>query len=35
MPEYNWPAQGKAALLGKRVDRTDGVEKASGTAKYA
>src|SRR5687768_727821 len=35
MAEYNWPAQGKAALLGKHVDRVDGVEKASGTAKYA
>ncbi len=35
MAEYNWPAQGKAALIGTRVDRTDGVEKAAGTAKYA
>lgn len=35
MAEYNWPAQGKAALLGKHVDRVDGVQKASGTAKYS
>jgi xanthine dehydrogenase YagR molybdenum-binding subunit len=35
MAEYNWPAQGKAALIGKHVDRIDGLEKASGAAKYA
>jgi xanthine dehydrogenase YagR molybdenum-binding subunit len=35
MAEYKWPAQGTAALIGKHVDRIDGLEKASGTAKYA
>lgn len=33
--EYKWPKFGTAALVGKEVDRTDGVEKATGAAKYA
>lgn len=35
MAEYVWPKQGTASLLGKEVDRIDGLEKAVGTAKYA
>jgi xanthine dehydrogenase YagR molybdenum-binding subunit len=35
MAQINWPEKGKAALLGTRQDRVDGLEKASGTAKYA
>ena len=35
MAEYNWPQQGSTAVLGKETDRIDGLEKATGTAKYA
>ncbi len=35
MAKLDWPQQGKAALLGKRHDRIDGVAKASGAARYA
>ena len=35
MADYVWPKQGTASLLGKEIDRIDGVEKATGTAKYA
>jgi xanthine dehydrogenase YagR molybdenum-binding subunit len=35
MAKIDWPAQGKAALLGTRQDRIDGLDKASGVAKYA
>jgi xanthine dehydrogenase YagR molybdenum-binding subunit len=35
MAEYSWPKQGTSALIGKEIDRVDGVEKATGTAKYA
>lgn len=35
MAEYFWPEQGTAALLGKEVDRIDGLAKAAGRAKYA
>ena len=31
---YNWPAADAASVLGKRVNRLDGVEKATGKAKY-
>ena len=31
---YSWPANHKARLIGKRVDRLDGMEKSQGTAKY-
>ena len=32
--KYSWPAKGKTTLLGKRVPRTDGMPKSTGTAKY-
>jgi xanthine dehydrogenase YagR molybdenum-binding subunit len=32
--KYNWPAADKRALIGKRISRVDGPEKASGRAKY-
>ncbi len=31
---YSWPSNHKARLIGKRVDRLDGMEKSQGTAKY-
>jgi xanthine dehydrogenase YagR molybdenum-binding subunit len=36
MPEtkYNWPASHNAKLIGKRVNRLDGMEKSTGTANY-
>ena len=34
MAAITWPKQGTAALIGTRQDRIDGVEKASGAAKY-
>jgi len=34
MPDYNWPPQGNRRLMGKRISRIDGGEKASGRAKY-
>lgn len=34
MAEYNWPAQGTTALIGKQIDRVDGPDKATGAAKY-
>ena len=33
--KYDWPAQDKRSLIGKRLDRLDGPEKASGRAKYS
>ena len=35
MPKYDWPEISKRTLLGKRISRLDGPEKASGRAKYA
>ncbi|MCA9263345.1 MAG: xanthine dehydrogenase family protein, partial [Planctomycetales bacterium] len=32
--KYSWPASHRAQLIGKRIDRLDGPEKSSGTAKY-
>jgi xanthine dehydrogenase YagR molybdenum-binding subunit len=32
--EYNWPARDKAAVIGTRHDRLDGLAKATGAAKY-
>ncbi|MFN0018337.1 MAG: xanthine dehydrogenase family protein molybdopterin-binding subunit [Pirellulaceae bacterium] len=32
--KYGWPAKDKASLLGKRMPRTDGMPKSTGTAKY-
>src|SRR5205814_8345960 len=34
MPDYSWPPQDKRRLMGKRISRIDGGEKASGRAKY-
>ncbi len=31
---YSWPENHKAQLIGKRVNRLDGFEKSTGTAKY-
>ena len=35
MAEYVWPKQGTASVLGKGIDRIDGVDKATGAGKYA
>lgn len=35
MAEYSWPKKGAATLLGTEVDRIDGLDKATGGAKYA
>jgi xanthine dehydrogenase YagR molybdenum-binding subunit len=35
MPDYSWPPQETRRLMGKRISRIDGREKASGRAKYA
>jgi len=35
VPDYKWPARDQAALIGKPVERIDGVAKSTGTAKYA
>ncbi len=32
--KYSWPENHKARLIGKRVDRLDGMAKSTGTAKY-
>ncbi|HVA01985.1 MAG TPA: xanthine dehydrogenase family protein molybdopterin-binding subunit [Terriglobia bacterium] len=32
--KYDWPQAGERELIGKRIDRIDGPEKASGRAKY-
>ena len=34
MPDYSWPPQEKRRLMGKRISRLDGGDKASGRAKY-
>lgn len=34
MPEYKWPAMSARKVMGKRHSRIDGIEKASGKAKY-
>jgi xanthine dehydrogenase YagR molybdenum-binding subunit len=34
MPEYKWPEMSKRRVMGKRISRLDGIEKASGRAKY-
>src|SRR5438046_2711928 len=34
MPEYSWPPQEQRRLMGKRISRIDGGDKASGRAKY-
>jgi xanthine dehydrogenase YagR molybdenum-binding subunit len=35
MPDYSWPPQETRRLLGKRISRIDGREKATGRAKYS
>ena len=35
MPEYRWPSREKSAVIGKSVDRLDGLAKATGAAKYS
>lgn len=35
MAEYSWPAHGTATVIGKRIPRIDGYEKATGKAKYS
>ncbi len=34
MAEYNWPDRKAATVIGSRVNRLDGLEKATGAAKY-
>lgn len=34
MAEYSWPSREKSQVIGKRVDRLDGMAKATGAAKY-
>ncbi len=34
MATYSWPTREKSAIIGKSYDRMDGVQKATGTAKY-
>ena len=34
MAEYYWPENHKSRLIGKRINRLDGMEKSNGTAKY-
>ncbi len=34
MISYNWPKHGEASVIGKEHDRIDGLEKATGAAKY-
>lgn len=34
MAEYTWPEAGKRTLIGRRISRVDGPDKASGRAKY-
>lgn len=34
MVAYNWPKFGKTSVIGKEHDRIDGLEKATGAAKY-
>lgn len=34
MPEYSWPPMEKRRVMGKRINRLDGIAKASGRAKY-
>ncbi len=34
MAEYSWPAREKSRVIGKRINRLDGLAKATGAAKY-
>lgn len=33
--QYDWPAENRRNLIGKRINRLDGMEKSSGRAKYS
>src|ERR1700704_821205 len=33
-PDYHWPPMDKRRVMGKRLNRLDGVAKSSGRAKY-
>ena len=35
MPDYRWPEKDKRNVIGKRIDRLDGMTKASGEAKFS
>ena len=35
MATYSWPTRDQAAVVGKPIDRIDGIAKATGTAKYS
>jgi xanthine dehydrogenase YagR molybdenum-binding subunit len=35
MPDYHWPPMDKRRVMGQRISRLDGIEKASGRAKYS
>src|SRR5262252_1604344 len=34
MPDYKWPEMDKRRVIGKRLSRADGLQKATGRAKY-
>src|SRR5438105_834001 len=34
MPDYSWPPMGKRRIMGQRLNRLDGPDKATGRAKY-
>lgn len=33
--QYSWPARDKTSIIGTREDRIDGIDKATGAARYA
>lgn len=33
-PDYHWPPMGQRRVMGKRLDRLDGIAKSTGAAKY-
>jgi xanthine dehydrogenase YagR molybdenum-binding subunit len=35
MPDYSWPQPPERRVIGKRLDRVDGLAKSSGTAKFS
>ena len=34
-PDYSWPPMDKRKVIGKRIKRLDGPQKAAGRAKYS
>src|SRR5260370_13728352 len=34
MPDYSWPPMDKRRVMGKRLNRLDGIVKSTGAAKY-